>query len=266
MNGNILNKCYLCKSDTVDFLQFSCNHNLCFSCFPYYFLHILKTSGINPEFFQNTEILYNCMICNKGTIKFPFEKLSSFQFPNTCQEDHVSTKKCEFCDLKLNSKSCLECKQDFCVDCFDSHHKPNKKFLTHKIISSEEKFQQTKLLCYCKSHEIMDKFCIDCQTGICKICVNQHKNHKNMPLNDIWDKMNNININNQRIIAMFLYELSNLQDTIKKMEDLSNIQNKEYDDNIGEIIELLKEMNKNNNEKAKQRIKLMKNMKDLIEN
>ena len=260
-------KCVICMEKNTNIIHFSCNHNLCFSCSPYYFLRHLQKQGLKHYFLQSPDLEYQCMICKLGKAKMPFEKLTNFPLKPTTGESE--SLKCEFCYFGLNTHQCIECEQFFCEPCLNSHHKPNKKFDSHKVIKINDNKKNPWLLCKCGSGKSMEKFCLVCKSGFCDICLIIHKEHKNIiPLNDVIKQSENINnLEKQKFLTKTLEEFSKFQEILfKQMDDVILKQTKEFDDFLLEMLDFIMKIKEANKQKSIREFKEIKAFLNCFQN
>ena len=96
--------------------------------------------------------------------------------------------KCQVCNRpnKFNNFfRCLTCKTNICFLCQLNHDK------THNIINCNK----MQLDYICEIHNMdYSNYCVDCGKNICQLCINDHKNHIIISLNDLSsDKNTKIN-------------------------------------------------------------------------
>ena len=137
--------CALCLDPVVpiiDHISFSCDHILCFKCFPYIIYKILNSSGYTNSFFNTQIHQYECLICPKGLgkVSLETEKIieifgKCFQKPNLKEDNNL----CEACAKTNATSCCFGCSgHNFCDGCLERTHKDNKAFEKHKIVGLEE--------------------------------------------------------------------------------------------------------------------------------
>ena len=189
-----------------------------------------------------------------------FNNILIYEFENK-QIIDISKIICEEC--KINNKSnvynnemykCIKCGKIVCPLCKLKHDK------NHEIIN----YELQNYICN-KHNESFIKYCEKCNNNICIKCEKEHKNHNTIYLGDMMldnnkndtfkeyiDKLNNeiddiiIKLNNVKKNIEIYYKISN--NTIKKKKKINYYKLK----NINEFI------NYNN--------KIMKDIKDIIEN
>ncbi len=128
----------------------------------------------------------------------------------------------------------------------------NHPFFQKKIIQSN--LYEFNLKCNIHS-KIMDSYCFDCKTNICKLCLDKHNSHKIYPfynigftndeINEIQKLMNDIE-NNYISFVKIKDNINSLINTMKLIKDNSSIYERDNRNNHKMYyIEYLKMLNKN---------------------
>ena len=195
--------CMICLEDlnNIDNILFSftCHHNLCFKCIPYFILDIIKKVGIKKEIFEiQTE--YSCITCPFGKTTIPFDIIARFlnqntretpdkETPHIKKNNNVNYNICEACEINEAKVSCLECNQDYCDFCLNTYHLNNRKFSKHRVVNMEQKHSilSDKINeCKCPGKDQIDLFCLKCQSVCCRYCAKTvHYNHHIKPLTQV---------------------------------------------------------------------------------
>ena len=233
MEPNILPMCVLCQENLKENNKatFSCQHHLCFQCFPFVIYKRLKTKGFQSSFFDQDNMEFECLICQKTSIvSMKIENMLDFyrkvlQDPS---QDHTKFEepKCEACEENIATLCCIDCNnQIYCEGCLNKAHLENKRFANHKIVNLEEKKKvmgktelQSNMNCKCPSKRTFEFYCQMCKTSICKYCLkSDHDTHKNIPISDILNKSTQIN---KKDVQSFLKTFSmDFQEFKKKIND-----------------------------------------------
>ena len=209
--------CLICQNtshpEPANFIEFPCQHNVCFSCFPYIIYRKLETKGIQTSFFDQTQYNFECPICKKPeNLLLPTKKMISFiqnsSITSSTLSDHGKKQLCEACLSNIANFCCIDCQnQIYCEECLDSIHKINKKFKNHKINEINEKEKQSILFCGCSNRKEIEFHCQECRRTICKDCLKleNHEFHKYVPLSHIFTKIKEID---QKKVNNFLKNIS----------------------------------------------------------
>ena len=109
-------KCSFCQKElSTSHISYTCAHSFCLECYPYLFLDLLRSKGIDVNFFEHPETEHPCLICYTGTVKFPYEQL----FKDFNQEKpSLKVSKDPVVKLKIICYACDENPaKNFCVEC-----------------------------------------------------------------------------------------------------------------------------------------------------
>ena len=213
MEPNILPMCVLCQENLIEnnTVTFSCQHNICFHCFPFVIYKRLETKGFQRGFFDAVNMEFECLICQKTSIvSNKIDDMLEFyrkvlQEPKQDHEkkcEELPKCKCEACEEKIATLCCMDCNnQIYCEGCLNMSHQMNKRFAKHKIVTVGEKKKikgktelQPNMICKCPSKRTLEFYCQICKTSICKYCLKaDHDTHKNIPISDILNKSTRIN-------------------------------------------------------------------------
>ena len=150
--------------------------------------------------------------CKNGHI---IDNIKLDEFKNKQNLD-ISKIKCGNCKDKSKSDTfnneffiCHKCNMNLCPLCKSIHDK------THSIINYDNK----NYICN-KHNELYMKYCEDCKIDLCFSCINEHKNHKQIPYEDnlldikkLREKMDNLNTTINKFKA-------NLEEIINKFKKL----------------------------------------------
>ena len=249
--------CELCKSDSIDSLSivFSCHHRICFLCFPYFMLSILRSTGIKQNFFKD-QTEYECIICNKGKTIIAFDKINAY-----FHKKYLDLKQCHFCDGKPKS-FCIDCDCYYCEICVGNHHN-DEIFKKHKqndnLEGNDPKNQKINDLpskykneCKCKSSSLT-VFCLNCNESVCNKCaLEYHSNHAIQPIFEIFNQYQQFD--NDKVKK----GMENLKENftrfknhlIKATEEIVAASNKEYDKIFDQIVDLLKKLKQKKDEQS----------------
>jgi len=106
--------CALCGQQIDKLISFTCDHYLCFNCFPYFLYNLIEETGIKTDFFQEPKKEYKCIICKKGTSCLPFSQL--FDFYSRKIDKHLPIQPiCDACEKNNSNVNCVECNQNYCL-------------------------------------------------------------------------------------------------------------------------------------------------------
>ena len=194
---------------------------------------------------DNKTLLNNNIICPlcKGNINIKIRdyKIELFDCKNKHKIENVSLAEyknlqnidfiCEICNRSDKCNyffRCLSCETNICFKCQLYHDK------THNIIN------YNKLDYICEIHNMdYNNYCINCKKNICQLCINEHKNHKIITLNDsssdnnikkskineLRNTIDTFNRNIQRLIG-------NLNQVVNNLEIYFNISNNVINNSI----------------------------------
>ena len=216
----------------------TCGHAICYNCIA----RLIFTSHLN-ELPSYEDIKLSCK-CNKGSIQISIDELdlisSKLNLPG--QE--------KICDKHglIQIKFCLECKKNLCKKCIESHVDLFGENLHHL---EDESPPHNDL---CKDHPtcFLDTLCNDCHKTICHLCLvegNKHFCHNAVSFNSL--KLNIIkNVENMKF--------SNYDSFQKGIEDLNNIYESLYNEEINIFNEQINNLIDNINEYRDQFISKMK--------
>ena len=216
----------------------TCGHAICYNCIA----RLIFTSHLN-ELPSYEDIKLSCK-CNKGSIQISIDELdlisSKLNLPG--QE--------KICDKHglIQIKFCLECKKNLCKKCIESHVDLFGENLHHL---EDESPPHNDL---CKDHPtcFLDTLCNDCHKTICHLCLvegNKHFCHNAVSFNSL--KLNIIkNVENMKF--------SNYDSFQKGIEDLNNLYESLYNEEINIFNEQINNLIDNINEYRDQFISKMK--------
>ena len=220
----------------------TCGHAICYNCIA----RLIFTSHLN-ELPSYEDIKLSCK-CNKGSIQISIDELdlisSKLNLP-------VQEKICDKHGL-IQIKFCLECKKYLCKKCIESHVDLFGENLHHL---EDESPPHNDL---CKDHPtcFLDTLCNDCHKTICHLCLvegNKHFCHNAVSFNSL--KLNIIkNVENMKF--------SNYDSFQKGIEDLNNIYESLYNEEINIFTEQINNLIDNINEYRDQFISKMKTKYD----
>jgi len=104
---------------------------------------------------------------------------------------------------KASKTKCVDCNQNYCEACAQFIHLVNKKFINHKMQNVESKQMVTKeeFNCFCFNKKNIQDFCLQCETGICKLCfIINHKGHKQISIEELMSQKIKWNSHASRLI------------------------------------------------------------------
>ena len=148
MESSILPMCVLCQQNLNERNKatFSCQHNICFQCFPFVIYKRLETKGFQSGFFDSDDMEFECLICQKTSIvSIKIDNMLEFyrkilQDPKQDHSKKFEDPKCEACEEKIATLCCIDCNnQIYCEGCLNMSHQMNKRFAKHKIVTVGEK-------------------------------------------------------------------------------------------------------------------------------
>ena len=160
---------------------------------------------------------------------------------------------------------CPDCKTFLCKECLNMHNnyfedeRKDQKHTNFKTINEKKKedkknliYMEEKNIYYCKYHkkEILKYHCVECNSDYCEKCVEKHKNHKAILLEEMSKKINVEQINKD--IKRQKEQINEYINDFQKCE-------KYVDDRIKKINEEIKKLEeeKQNLPKIKEKIKEM---------
>ena len=206
----------------------TCGHAICYNCIA----RLIFTSHLN-ELPSYEDIKLSCK-CNKGSIQISIDELdlisSKLNLP-------VQEKICDKHGL-IQIKFCLECKKYLCKKCIESHVDLFGENLHHL---EDESPPHNDL---CKEHPtcFLDTLCNDCHKTICHLCLvegNKHFCHNAVSFNSL--KLNIIkNVENMKFSNYDLF-LKGIDDLNNIYENLYNEEIKKFTDQIDTLIENINE-------------------------
>ena len=215
-----------------------CGHSICFNCIA----RLIFTSHLN-ELPSYEDIKINCK-CNMGSIQISINDLekitSKLNFP---EEEKI----CDNHGL-IQIKFCLECKKWLCKKCIESHF----DLFGEKLHHLEDESPPHNDLC--KDHPtcFLDTLCNDCHKTICHLCLvegNKHYCHNAVSFNSM--KINIIkNVENMKF--------SNYDLFLKGIDDLNNIYENLYNEEIKKFTDQIDTLIENINEYKEQFLSKMK--------
>lgn len=272
--------CDLCNEESNNQnLQYSCSHSFCYDCFPYLILAIIHSQGITSDLLQNPNLEFLCLICQKGHLNLPFEKISTYisekQFNSktiSLSNKEINPKICESCERNQSLYDCRECDQFYCETCLVSSHEKNKKFSQHEIVNLEhcnliQNKVNKQILCKCTRKKPLDFFCLDCKGAFCKLCAGLiHINHCIKPLREIL-RENQINMgHSQKLCKNLLDSFKKLKENLlKRTKEKIETFNEDFNLLIYQIIDALRRMKEKNKEYCDRSFKKLENQLFLIE-
>ena len=66
--------CAICQKELKnDHISFTCDHSICFQCYPYLVFNLLNSKGISKEFFEKPQNEHLCFICGIGKTILPYD-------------------------------------------------------------------------------------------------------------------------------------------------------------------------------------------------
>ena len=258
--------CSICQEEfSKIWISYSCGHKYCFNCSPYIIYDIIQLEGIKKEFFiEEEQNEYLCIICKKGTGKILFDVISEFMtikanLKNETDFVDKKTQLCNACEQQIPSKWCEECNIYYCYICEDFFHNKNIAFKSHSIMTLFEKNKKIKKdsevfnqHCICIAKPLLEYFCIDCTTSICRFCSKfDHENHKKINIGEVLSKKNiidyeKVKLNLKDVNDDFSEFKNYLLDSLEKQKELNS---KKFADLHGQIINLLNVLKEKNFEK-----------------
>ena len=213
-------------------------------------IKVLVYSNDDEEEKENEEILIKpkeiiCPECYEPCrIKFENYKIKLFDcinghiteninINNFQEKQQINAAKiiCEKCKENNKGKTfnnefyrCLTCQQNFCPLCSNIHLKSNNN---HNIISYDNKFY------FCEKHnESFIKYCNTCKINICFICEEkEHGEHDIISLGNLIPNENEVNDNLSQIKKTIEIFNEQIQEIIKKLNELSKIMDLYYEIN-----------------------------------
>jgi len=141
---------------------------------------------------------------------------------------------------KLARKHCLQCQQNYCDQCSQSHTKI-KATARHDMIEIGEELQKEeialRLPTTCEMHkdEEIKVFCLECQLAICMICfVKSHKTHNCSDIEEVsidcrkqmkndTDKINELMNKTEGVLPRFEKEQNDLANRLADIESEINM-------------------------------------------
>ena len=136
--------CDLCCYSTQDLFPFTCGHNLCFLCLPFFLVQNMKSKGLSTFFFQTVPCEYSCMLCKTGKSLLFIEKMFSSNKPVSSNE---RTLLCS-CGAQKLERFCVDCEYVVCELCYQQKHK------IHQLVYMKDiKFDTEVLMSF--SNDIM---------------------------------------------------------------------------------------------------------------
>ena len=178
-----LTECPICKDVLKKPKALPCLHTFCLNCLVQY-----------EDSSEVTDDQLPCPLCrqkfsipedglDKLKNNFFIEELISAL---TIEKSDVQTTKgyCVLCEELVAEKYCIDCGQDICNKCSQSHGRSTAT-KGHRIISQKEKlssaFVVRSRISYCMKHdgEPLKLYCYDCKEVMCLLCYTQrHNTHK----------------------------------------------------------------------------------------
>ena len=283
--ANLYSFCSICQNElSGNPISYSCGHKYCFTCFPFIMYNIIENNGINNEFFNKFENnQYKCILCQKGVSSIPFNLISEHikikyvkieEKINSLEKQALSL--CDACDREVSEKWCQECNSDYCNTCEEFYHKNHKKFKNHttftlaqkeEIIHKESKI--FKLECKCLSKHLLEYFCLDCQSAVCKYCFKLlHENHHEILISDVLDSVNLTDLQKgkshlKEVQSIFSEFKNNL---IVSLDEKTGTHNKVFIKLCDNIINIVNELKEKNMNQSSNEYKEIQNQLSLIEN
>ena len=249
--------CEICRNSisSKEKLTFSCNHSVCFQCFPYILYNSISKNGLKHEFFTNFAQVFHCLKCkDKGNCHVDLKEILGFlegkdRFRSVFEENKENL--CESCEKQESVFCCVDCNnQNYCETCLNLFHQQNKRFQNHKIISFSERQSiidssksLIKMSCKCPAQRVMSNFCLECQNSICQYCsIADHNYHEKKPLTDVFKNINDIksDTNEKSINEIKTCIFENFKNSFfEELEKKSQNKLSEINQSIGEIIDVL---------------------------
>ena len=275
--------CEICRKSISpqEKLSFSCNHSVCFECFPYILYNSISKNGLKHDFFSNFSQVFQCLKCkDQGKCHVDLKDLMAFflekgQFRSVFEENKENL--CESCEKQESLFCGVDCNnQNYCETCLNLFHQQNKRFQNHKIISLSERQSildssksMINMSCKCPAQRVMSFFCLECQNSICQYCsVADHNYHEKKPLTDVFKNINEIQsetnkkfINEVKTRIFENFKTSFFEELEKKSQNkLSEINNI-----IDEIIEILNKIREEYTRKIYTEIEGIRNNFNLLQ-
>ena len=115
----------------------------------------------------------------------------------------LSGKEAVVCEICSSDKStvavayCIECQQNMCQQCSDSHKKM-RATVSHRFIELQSPIAADELLVklsanMCDKHrdKPMEVYCVQCKSVMCMMCyIKEHNSHKCTDVSDVADELN----------------------------------------------------------------------------
>ena len=160
--------------------------------------------------------------------------------------------KCEACTGKINCMStmrCLDCEQNLCEQCFQTHQNL-KVSRSHRVVSLIEEGKDNTsatsrvIYMYCSKHvsEVLRFYCKHCELSICRDCkMTSHEGHKTVDIEDFANEHRTLlNISAERIE----WEISLLKKDMEKIENHEKESIKDFEKFSTTVENRVREMQK----------------------
>ena len=235
INVSSASYCICCKEEQLTLKNFSCNlHSICNTC-------LFKNCLDKVYSKTNEDLLIECPNCCSGNIN-----CNNFLSDINCKLDKsfnfVIT--CESCELKTAILKCLNCKTNFCLDCFKEYHESILAFLNHTTIQLNSIFDSGLKNAF-NTNCILEKYCKLNKLNINKDLNNIANENKSVKSNTSY--RNNIKRKTKisNTIPKKIHNNKNPIETLNnKLNYLGSNTNKAFTDIISDVNN---ENNKNNN-------------------
>ena len=219
------NICQCSLKEPDNQVTLTCQHCFCFGCFSYITYQKMLKVGFQSNFFEGNQNEFECLICQKQEkITIDLNKMID-AFKNHSEKTKLSSEKstiqhCEACEKNPATLCCIDCRnQNYCEDCLNIVHKPNKRFSDHKLVNLDEKqslLENQRMACYCGSNRDMEFYCQKCKKSMCIYCV-KAENHETHPLISLEEILHNAKAIDQNKTSCFLKQCcKEMQDFQKK--------------------------------------------------
>ena len=204
--------------------------------------------------------------------------------------------KCSLCQSPIldNTQIKFSCEHAFCMKCFPyiiynilSEVGLNGSFFedqrvqcliclkglgtipTAKILTGQKNGnEKATKLCKCKNKENIEKFCVICKNGVCKLCLKDaHDGHEFIPIAQVYTKAENVN--SEEVKA----HLSEIKEKISMFKpkfaesivSSFNAQTKQFNLLVDNMIAILLKLKEKNQEKIRRESQMLQNQLSLID-